>query len=85
MTIEQKLEVCQMVRDKVERKVVMDELNVGRSTLSDIVKNGASSTAFKKKSLNLGIFGSVKTAKSLKDGKFEKLDSSLYVWLRQQF
>ena len=49
MTIEQKLEVCQMVRDKVERKVVMDELNVGRSTLSDIVKNGASSTAFKKK------------------------------------
>lgn len=84
LTIEQKLEVCQMVRDNVARKVIMDKFNLGRSTLSDIVKNEASLTAFKKKRLDLGISGSVKTAKSLKDGMFEKLDSSLYIWLRQQ-
>ena len=34
LTIEQKLEVCQMVRDNVARKVIMDKFNLGRSTLN---------------------------------------------------
>jgi len=41
-------------------------------------------TQFKAEKNELGIPGEVKTTKAIENGSFDKLDSALYIWFRQQ-
>ena len=84
LTIEEKLQACEMVRKKVPKSIVMAKFNIGKSTLNDICRKEESFKNFKAKKEDLGISSVLKTAKQIKSGSFDKLDQALYIWLRQQ-
>ena len=62
----------------------MDQFNIGKSTLNQICQKEASFKKFKILKDNLWISSTLKTSKQMKAGSFEKLDTALFIWLKQQ-
>ena len=84
LTIEDKLKVCRLAKQNVPKFVLMNQFKIGKSTLNDILRSEEKLTQFKAEKNELGIPGAVKTCKAIRNGDFDKLDSALYIWFRQQ-
>ena len=76
--VDKKLTVCDLVRKKVSHSEINNRFNIGKSAISDIVQGEE-----KLKKCELGISKSVKKTKTMRGGKFDKLDQALYIWFRQ--
>ena len=83
LSIEDKLTVCDLVRKKVSYSEINNRSNIGKSTISDIVRGEEKLNEFKQSKCELGISKSVKKTKTMRGGKFDKLDQALYIWFRQ--
>ena len=83
LSIEDKLTVCDLVRKKVPYSEIMNQFHIGKSTISDIVRNEEKFKMFKQSKSELGISKAMKTSKAMKVGMFDKLDQALYLWFRQ--
>ena len=68
---------------KVPYSEIMNQFHIGKSTISDIVRNEEKFKMFKQSKSELGISKAVKTSKAIKVGMFDKLDQALYLWFRQ--
>ena len=84
LTNEDKLKVCRLAKQNVPKSVLMNQFKIGKSTLNDILRSEEKFAQFKAEKNELGIPGAVKTCKAIKYGGFDKLDSALYIWFRQQ-
>ena len=85
LTIEDKLKICELVKQKVSKTIIMNNYNIGKSTINDICRKEADLQKFKSAKQELGVSSSVaKRAKVMKSGSFDKLDEALYIWLKQQ-
>jgi len=84
LTIEDKLKVCRLAKQNVPKSILMNQFKVGKSTLNDILRSEEKLTQFKAEKNELGIPGAVQTSKAMKNGSFDKLDSALCIWFRQQ-
>ena len=84
LKIKDKLKVCRLAKQNVPKSVLMSQFKIGKSTLNDILRSEEKFTQFKAEKNELGILGAVKTYKAIKNGGFDKLDSALYIWFRQQ-
>ena len=62
----------------------MSQFSVGQSTLNDILGSEGKFKKFKPETEELGLSGAAKTAKKVKGGVFDKLDSALYILFRQE-
>ena len=83
LAIEDKLTVCDLVRKRVSYSEINNRFNIGKSTISDIVRGKEKLNKFKQSKCELGISKSVKKTKTMRGGKFDKLDQALYIWFRQ--
>ena len=83
-TIEDKLKVCRLAKQNIPKSVLMNQFKIGKSTLNDILRSEKKFTQLKAEKNELGIPGMIKTCKAIKNGGFDKLDSALYIWFRQQ-
>lgn len=84
LTVADKLEVCRLAKQNVPKSLLMNQYNIGKSTLNDILRNEDKLKKFKAEKEGLGIPGAAETAKQIKGGNFDKLDSALYIWFRQE-
>ena len=84
LTIENKLKVCEMAKNNVPKAVIMSQFSIGKSTLNDILRSEGKFKKFKAEKEELGLSGAAKTAKKVEGGVFDKLDSALYIWFRQE-
>ena len=84
LSVEDKLNVCDMMRKKIFKTEIMLKYNIGKSTVNDICKSEERLKNFKMTKSELGISKSVKATKTMKVGMYHKLDSALYLWFRQQ-
>ena len=82
LTLENKLEIIDLLRKGTSYTVILEKYGIGRSTITDIKNNEAKLNLFKEKMTEMGIKGI--TTKSMKIGAFEKLGEALYIWFRQQ-
>ena len=71
------------VRKKVSYSEINNQFNIAKSTISDIVRSKEKLKKFKQSKCELGISKSVKKTKTMRGGKFDKLDQALYIWFRQ--
>ena len=72
------------IEDKltVRKKISYSEIN-NRFNIGDIVRGEEKLNKFKQSKCELGMSKSVKKTKTMRGGKFDKLDQSLYMWFRQ--
>ena len=84
LSIEEKLKVCEMFRNKIPKTDIMLKYSIGKSTVNDIIKKKQSLKNFKTVKSEIGVSNSVRTTKTMKGGMYQKLDSALYLWFRQQ-
>ena len=82
LTVENKLEIIDLLRKGTSYTVISEKYGIGRSTITNIKNNEAKLKSFKEKMTEMGI--KEITTKSMKIGAFEKLDEALYIWFRQQ-
>ena len=82
LTIEDKLKICKLFKQKVSKTITMSNYNLGKSTINDICWKEADLQKFKSAKQELAVSSSVaKRAKVMKSGSFDKLDQALYIWL----
>ena len=84
LTVEIKLKVCKMAKKNVPKSVIMSQFRIGKSTLKDTLRNEEKFNKFKAENEELGLTGADKTVKRVEGGYFDKLDSALYIWFRQE-
>ena len=84
LSVEDKLNVCDIVRKKIRKTEVMLKYNIGKSTVNDICKSEERLKNFKMTKSELGISKSAKATKTMNVEMYHKLDSALYLWFRQQ-
>ena len=77
LSVEEKLNVCDMVRKKIPKTEVLLKYNTGKSTVNDICKSEERLKNFKMTKSELGISKSVKATKAMKIRMYHKLDSAL--------
>ena len=82
LTVENKLEIIDLLRKGTSYTVISEKYGIGRSTITDIKNNEAKLKSFKEKMTEMGV--KEVTTKLMKIGAFEKLDEALYIWFRQQ-
>ena len=68
LSIEDKLTVCDLVRKKVSYSEINNRFNIGKSTISDIVRGEEKLKKFKQSKCELGISKSVKKTKTMRAG-----------------
>ena len=83
LTIENKIKVCEMEKKNVLKSVIMSQFSTGKSTLNEILRS-EQFKKFKAEKEELGLTGAARTAKKVRGGCFDKLDSALYIWFRQE-
>ena len=81
LSIEDKSTVCDLVRKKVSYSEINNRLNIGKPTISDIVRGEEKLKKFKQSKCELGISKSVKKTKTVRGGKLDKLDQVMYIWV----
>ena len=70
-----------MVKNNVPKSFIIKQFSISRSTSYNILKNEEKFIAEKGE---LGLFKATKTNKKVEGGWFEKLDSTLYIWISQE-
>ena len=70
-----------MAKNNVPNSVIMNQFSICKSILNSILR---SQEKFKAEKDELGLTGAPKTAKKVMWGYFDKLDSALYIWFRQE-
>ena len=82
LSIEQKLEICRRLRGgAISITALSKELDIGKSTISDIKKSEEKLTAFATKMDS--VEGSLKR-KTMKMASDSKLDDAMYLWFAQK-
>ena len=84
LTLEEKLDVLQLLEKGTSYTLVAEKYGIGRSTVADIKKSKSKLLSYKKKTLDMGRLKATEERKAMKLGTFEKLDEALYIWFRQQ-
>ena len=84
LTIEKKLKVCEMAKNNVPKAVIMSQFKIGKSILNDTLRSEEKFKKFTAEKEELGLSEATKTAKKVAGGVFDKLDSALYIWFRQE-
>lgn len=79
LTIDQKLEICELLNKKYSFSVISQKFDVGRSNVADIKKSEKKIIAIKERMEALNR----RTAKCMKLGKYVELDEALYKWFVQ--
>ena len=79
LSIEEKLNVCKMFRNKILITDIMLKYSIGKWTVNDIIKKEESLKNFKVGKSEIGVSNSVKATKTMKGGMYQKLDSALYL------
>ena len=82
LSIEQKLEICELVKKGTSYDEIMKTYGIGKSTISDIKKE-QEFKEFVSKKAQLGIKNADKVTKVMKTGSNNELDQTLYLWFRQ--
>ena len=81
LSIDEKLEICEMKRNNIPAKTIIERFGVGRTTINDICRKENILKSFHEAFLS----GEVeRPAKIMKTGTFFKLDVALYRWLQDQ-
>jgi len=70
-----------MAKKNEPKSVKISQFSIGKSTLNDILRSEEKFKKFKAEKEELGITGAAKTAKKVKGGYFDKLDSALYIYI----
>ena len=83
LSIEQKLEICELVKKGTSYDEIMKTYGIGKSTISDIKKKEQEFKEFVSKKAQLGIKNADKVTKVMKTGSNNELDQTLYLWFRQ--
>ena len=83
LSIEQKLEICELVKKGTSYDEIMKTYGIGKSTISDIKKKEQEFKEFVSKKAQLGIKNADKVTKGMKTGSNNELDQALYLWFRQ--
>ena len=81
LTIEDKLKICELVRNKRSLRSIAAEFGVGKSTVADIMKNKDKLQAFHDEVQDMD---GLKKRKIVRRADLEKLDRSMYFWFIQQ-
>ena len=84
LTIVNKLKVCEMAKNDVPKTFIMSQFSIGKSTLNDILRSEVKFKKFKAEKDELGLRVAAKTAKIVEGNVFDKLNSALYIWFRQE-
>ena len=82
LSIEQKLEICEMVKKGTSYDEIMKTYGIGKSTISDIKKE-QEFKEFVSKTAQLGIKNADKVTKVMQTGSNNELDQALYLWFCQ--
>ena len=73
-----------MAKNNVPKTFIMSQFSIGKSTLNDILRSEVKFKKFKAEKDELGLRGAAKTAKIVEGNVFDKLNSALYIWFRQE-
>ena len=82
LSIEQKLEILDLLRKGASYRTIAETFGTGRSTIADIKRQEEKLRSFKRRITDMGI-KKVKV-KAMKMGSHKQLDEALYIWFRQQ-
>ena len=80
LTIDQKLEILDQISSR-SYTVLCKEYGIGRSTITDIKKREPALRAYKRKMTEMGVGQS---AKIMKLGRDEELETALFLWFKQK-
>ena len=83
LSIEQRLEICELVKKGTSYDEIMKTYGIGKSTISAIKKKEQEFKEFISKRAQLGIKNADKVTKVMKTGSTIELDQALYLWFRQ--
>ena len=75
---------CALCKQGVSKKEIMDQYNLGKSTLYNLLKNEKQFQKFESDKDELRIPSAAKVTKRICTGSFDELDNALYIWFRQQ-
>ena len=81
LSIDEKLEICEMKRNNISAKTIIERFGVGRTTINDICRKENILKRFHEAFLS---GENDRPAKIMKTGTFFKLDIALYRWLQDQ-
>ena len=81
LSIDEKLEICEMKRNNISAKTIIERFGVGRTTINDICRKENVLKRFHEAFLS---GENDRPAKIMKTGTFFKLDIALYRWLQNQ-
>ena len=84
LSLDHKLSVCDMVRQKRSKVDIMAKFNIARRTLNDICKSEDNLRKFKGVKNETGTSSSFSKLKSMKIGSYKELDTALYIWFCQK-
>ena len=84
LSIEDKLKVCDMVKQKVPRHIIMDTFNITRRTITGIANKESQLQEFKAGKAERWNLKVLKETKTLREGSHAQLDQALYIWFRQK-
>ena len=80
LTIDQKLEILDQISSR-SYTVLCKEYGIGRSTITDIKKREPALRAYKRKMTEMGVG---RSAKIMKLGRDEELETALFLWFKQK-
>ena len=66
------------------KSVIMSQFSIGKSTLNEMLRSKEKFKKFRVEKVKLGLTEAAKTVKKVEGGYFDKLDSALYIWFRQE-
>ena len=85
LSINDKIEVCDMVKNKVPRNIIMDKFGIARRTISGIMSKEQDLKKFIENRNEQGCSSKkVGTLKIMREGSYKELDSALYIWFLQK-
>ena len=79
LTIEEKLEICELIKKGTSYDEIKKRYGIGKSTISDIKKKEGEMKEFSAKKSQLGMTKATKLAKTMRSGENELLDQALSV------
>ena len=81
LTIEEKLKICDLVKNKQSLASVATEFGVGKSTVHDIVRNQDKLQTFHSEVQDAE---GLKKRRIVRRADFDKLDKAVYLWFVKQ-
>ena len=81
LTIEQKVEILDLIQKKTSYKLLSEKYGIGISMISDIKKKGGELKSYKRKLTEMGCKC---PAKTMKLGRDNELEEAVFLWFIQQ-